>query len=313
MLSWTRRSLAAGLIFCLGLPGFLIFLTGASAPAQTVTKEIRDRSDDLDVPYVPSHDNVLRAMFDMAKPTKDDFLIDLGSGDGRIVIGAAHTFGTRGFGVDLNKGLVDIAKERAISAGVGAKVRFEVRDIFKTDIRQATIVTMFLLPDVVQALRPELLRQLRPGTRIVSHDYHLAEWRPDESRIVDISPSPDKRKDSVIYFWRVPARIAGSWQWTLDNSDHFVRPLEYAAALKQHFQDVEGSIEVLGLEGRIHYGEISGTQVAFSAHVEVNERMVRHDFAGQVQGNTITGTVTLSGGIRPVTLPWRATRTPTVD
>lgn len=313
MLSFTKRSTTAYLIALSVFSGLLTSPVVSSAQAQTVTPEIRDRSDNLDVPYVPSHTNVLRAMFELAKPTKEDFLIDLGSGDGRIVIGAAQKFGTRGFGVDLNEELVRIAAERARRAGVGSMVRFAVRDIFRTDFRQATILTMFLLPDIVQALRPRILQQLRPGTRVVSHDYHLADWRPDATRIVDISESPDKPKQSVIYFWRVPADVAGTWIWTLDHRPYFNRPLDYTAALKQRFQDLEGAVEVLGLEGRIHHAAVSGTHVAYSVHVEVDEAMVRHDFSGEVSGNTITGTVRLSGGLRPVTLPWRATRTQTAD
>lgn len=313
MLSHGRRSATAIFLILLGLSGQLISPTVSSALAQTITPEIVDRSNDLDVPFVPSHDNVLQAMFELAKPTKDDFLIDLGSGDGRIVIGAAHKFGTRGYGVDLNKGLVQVATERARRAGVGSKARFEVRDLFKTDLRPATILTMYLLPEVVQTLRPTLLTQLRPGTRIVSHDYHLADWRPDASRIVDISASRDKPEESVIYYWVVPGRVAGLWEWTLAYASYFNRPLEYSAALKQRFQDMEGTVEVIGLEGRVHHGSVSGTRIAFSADVEIEELMVRHDFSGEIDGNTITGTVRLSGGVRPVTLPWRATRTQTMD
>jgi hypothetical protein len=299
----TKRRATTCLIIGVGLFGFLISPLFFPTQAQTFTPEIRGHSDSLDVPFVPSHNNVLQAMFELAKPTKDDYLIDLGSGDGRIVIAAAHKFGTRGFGVDLNEGLVRVARERARRAGVGPKVKFEVRDIFETDIRKATILTMYLLPDIVQGLRPNLLRDLRPGTRILSHDYHLGSWRPDATRIVDISPSPNKPEESVIYYWLVPAKIAGSWEWTLDYRRYFDRPLEYVATLKQHFQDLEGVVETLGLDGRVHQASLSGTRVAFSADVEIDEGMVRHDFSGEVKGDTITGTVRLSGSVRPVTLP----------
>jgi len=305
-IGWSRTFcavLTAG-FFCI-----LIFNSGSTPRAQEITPDIQQRSDDLDVPFVPSHGNVLKAMFDFAKPTKDDFLIDLGSGDGRIVIGAAKSFGTRGFGVDLNEGLVRVARARAERAGVAALARFEVRDLYKTDLRPATILTMYLLPEVVQSLRDRLLTELRPGTRIVSHDYHLGEWRPDASRVVDISPSPDKPEDSVIYFWVVPAMLSGKWQWAITYPLYFDNPVEYSASIAQQFQDIEGSVEVFPVKGRIHDARLSGTRVAFSADVEVGERMIHHDFAGKIDGDRITGTVKLSGSVNPVTLPWSARRT----
>jgi SAM-dependent methyltransferase len=284
-------------------------IAGAPASAQRpdgVTSDIIDRSSQLDVPFVPSHDNVLRAMFELARPTGTDFLIDLGSGDGRIVINAARQFGLRGFGVDLNDDLVGIANRNAERAGVAPRAKFYVRDLFETDIRQATILTMYLLPEVVQSLRDKLLTDLRPGARIVSHDYHLADWRPDAVRLAEIGP---KLEDSIVYLWVVPARVAGVWAWTIEQPELFNEPMEYSASLSQRFQDVEGKVSLFPFEQRIHQASLQGTRLAFSVAGELNEKIVFHDFEGVVEGDRITGTVRLSGGIPPVTLPWTARRT----
>lgn len=297
-----RKILIAGI--CVGpllIPGTLSF-------AQEITPEIEQRSDSLDVPFVRYHNNVLAAMFDFAKPTKEDFLIDLGSGDGRIVIGAAESFETKGFGVDLNEGLVRIAQQRAERAGVSSLARFEVRDLYETDFRPATNLTMYLLPEIVQELRPKLLAELRPGTRIVSHDYHLGEWRPDASRLVDISENPDRPEESIIYFWIVPARVAGEWLWTINYPQDSKDPVEYGASITQSFQDIEGTLSVFPSQGRIRNAVLSGTRIAFTADIEVDERIVRHDFTGEADGDRIFGTVKLSGGIAPMTLPWSAQR-----
>ena len=297
----SRRAVTVAVIFaCLvALP---VFPLGA----QEVTREIRKFSDSLDVSFVPSEYVVLDAMFDLARPTKDDFLIDLGSGDGRIVISAAKTFGARGYGVDLNGGLVKIANARAAEAGVADRARFYVRDLFKEDISRASIVTMFLIDEVVLQLRPKLFAQLRPGSRIVSHDYHLGDWKPDSTRWVDVGPP--QNHESIVYYWVVPAKVSGNWVLTADYTSLFKEPLEYRAIINQHFQDIDGKVDLNSQTLRIHDARLSGDRILFSATGEIEESIIRHDFAGVVNGNTITGSVRLSGAIQEVTLPWLARR-----
>ena len=157
----------------------------------------------LDVPYVPTHMRVVAKMLELAKVTKDDVVYDLGSGDGRIVITAAKRFGARGLGVDLDPARVREAKENARDAGVTDRVRFVRGDIFETDLRPATIVTMYLLPAVNLKLRPKLLAELRPGARIVSHNYDLGDWTPLRRETVKIGST-----EHVVYGWRVPRRDA---------------------------------------------------------------------------------------------------------
>lgn len=157
---------------------------------------------ELDVPYVPTHMDVVDEMLKMAEVSRDDVLYDLGSGDGRIPIEAAKRFGTRGVGIDLNPQRIKEANANARSAGVTEKVRFVEGDIFKSDFREATVVSLYLLPAINLQLKPQLLEQLKPGTRIVSHNYDMGSWQPEKMKKIK---TPDG-VDHFVYFWRVPER-----------------------------------------------------------------------------------------------------------
>src|SRR3954470_5003156 len=165
------------------------------------------------VPYVPTPQVVVDRMLQMAKVTPQDYLIDLGSGDGRIVITAAKKYGARGFGVDLNPVRIKESTENAAKAGVSEQASFYQRNLFETDFSEATVITMYLLPRVNLDLRPKILA-LKPGTRVVSHDFSMDDWRPDTHVSVE---SPGRWGGaggaSEIYFWVVPARVAGTWRW----------------------------------------------------------------------------------------------------
>jgi ribosomal protein L11 methylase PrmA len=156
------------------------------------------------VPYVPTHESLVDEMLRMAKVGKNDILYDLGSGDGRIVITAAQRFGTRGIGYDLDPDRVTEARENAKRAGVSDRVRFEEQDIFTANISSATVVTMYLLPDVNLKLRPKLLSELKPGTRIVSHNYDLGDWEPVQRKDMDVNGV-----SHTLYLWVVPKRSTG--------------------------------------------------------------------------------------------------------
>jgi SAM-dependent methyltransferase len=164
-----------------------------------------------DVPFVTTPDNVTAAMLQAADVGPGDYVIDLGSGDGRIVIVAAKRFGARGLGVEIVPALVKESRENARRAGVEAMTEFREQDLFATDLSRATVVTLYLLPDVNLRLRPKILA-LNPGTRIVSHDWDMADWTPDRTVTVAV---PDKRigleKSSRVHLWIVPARIQGAW------------------------------------------------------------------------------------------------------
>jgi tRNA G37 N-methylase Trm5 len=169
----------------------LMLLAGVSASTAQQRPE---------VPYVPTDDRVVAEMLAVANVGKDDVLYDLGSGDGRIVITAARKFGTRGIGVDIDPERVKEANENAAKAGVTDRVRFVQQDLFQTDIREATVVTLYLLPSVNMRLRPKLLSDLKPGTRVVSHNYDMGDWTPLKTIVVNLPEDTH-----TVYYWIVPA------------------------------------------------------------------------------------------------------------
>ncbi len=164
-----------------------------------------------EVPFITTPDRVTQAMLELAGVTSKDFVIDLGSGDGRIVISAARRFGASGLGVDLAQDLVTLSRAHAKTAGVDARVEFRVQNLFDTDLARASVITMYLLPEVNLQLRPRLLA-LAPGTRIVSHDWDMGDWQPDRSLTLEV---PDKtvgrEKRSTVHLWVVPLRLHGMW------------------------------------------------------------------------------------------------------
>jgi hypothetical protein len=164
-----------------------------------------------DVPFVVTPDNVTQAMLELAGVGPRDHLIDLGSGDGRIVITAAKRFGASGLGVEIDPALVATSIENARRAGVEAKAKFVEQDLFKTDLAAATVVTLYLLPDVNLKLRPSLLA-LKAGTRIVSHDWDMGDWKPDRSiRLKADSKKIGLKKESDVHLWVVPTNVDGVW------------------------------------------------------------------------------------------------------
>jgi hypothetical protein len=252
-----------------------------------------------EVPYVQTPQPVVDAMLKLASVNGRDFLIDLGSGDGRIPITAAKRFGTRGFGVDYVKQLVDLANENAAKAGVADRVRFEERDIFKTDVSAATVVAFYLLPDFNLELRPKLLEELRPGTRLVSHDGDMGDWPPDAKIVVD---APGKtvgvEQKSTIYLWVVPAMVMGEWttRVPLGGGSREVR-----LDLAQSFQTLSGAATVRGKSIPLERAYVKGQFVFF--RFPYGGGSVR--FEGRATNDRIVGKVTTPDG---QTHPWRALR-----
>jgi len=169
-----------------------------------------------EVPYIQTPSNVVDAMLAIAEVGPKDYVVDLGSGDGRIVIAAAKQHHARGLGIDYDQTLIAERRASAAREGVSDRVQFLHQDIFLADFRDATVVTMYLLPEVNLEIRPRILFGLRPGTRVVSHDWDMGDWEPDRRLVV---AAPEKivglRKESTIYLWVVPARVAGYWRGTL--------------------------------------------------------------------------------------------------
>ncbi|HKY42417.1 MAG TPA: class I SAM-dependent methyltransferase [Pyrinomonadaceae bacterium] len=175
----------------------------APEPKQQVTPEVRQQIK-RDVPYVPTPQNVVDEMLKLANVTKDDVVYDLGCGDGRLVITAVKTFGARrGFGVDIDPERIAESNANAKTAGVTDRVKFAVQDLFQTDLKDATVVTLYLLPEVNLKLRPKLLSELRPGTRVVSHSFDMGDWAPQKT--LTVTPGGQR-----LYFWTIPAKTTGS-------------------------------------------------------------------------------------------------------
>lgn len=249
-----------------------------------------------DVPYVPTPMNVVDAMLGLGAVGPDDYLIDLGSGDGRISIRAATRFGTQGMGVDLDDSLVGMARSDAKKQGVAGKVTFAVRNLFDTDVSRATVVTAYLFQSINIRLRPQLFEQLKPGTRIVTHDFDFGDWQPDQKITIDVPDKAYGPPRSDIMLWVVPGNFSGTWQWSLPGK------ARYEARLEQRFQMPVGAVMAQGQPLRLTEARVKGAMVNFTL---IGAAGVQR-YTGRIDGNVISGEVVLRSG-EPA-LPWRAER-----
>jgi len=264
-----------------------------------------------DTPYVQTPQNVVDKMLEIAKVGPKDYVIDLGSGDGRMVITAAKKYGARGFGVDLDRRLVRLANRRAAQAGVAQRAVFYERDLYKTDVSRATVVTIYLLPEVNLMVRPKLLATLKPGTRIVSHDYDMGEWPPDLALELDAPDKPVGRDfKSKVFYWVVPARVSGRWRWQLPGD---AQNGAFELALSQMFQKIEGQLTVDGREAKIEEARLNGTDIAIRASVRAGETAVRYAFSGRVVNDRVEGQARVARGSDAQQVAWKAARIEAVD
>lgn len=231
-----------------------------------------------DVVWVPMPGAQVERLLDLAKVTAADFVIDLGSGDGRTVIAAAKR-GARALGVEFNPDLVTLSQQRAREAGVADRATFVEGDLFKADLSRATVITLFLLDDINLKLRPTLLA-LEPGTRIATNTFKMGDWEADAE-----TGTPGCYTWCFLYLWIVPARVEGGW-----------RTPEGQLTLAQEYQNVTGTLGVGALAVPVMRGRLAGDRIGFAAGGA--------EYRGRVAGGVIEGTVTSEGGIRP----WKATR-----
>jgi hypothetical protein len=237
-------------------------------------------------PYVPSPSSVVADMLTLAEVGPKDFVIDLGSGDGRIVLTAAKVFGARGFGVDIDAKLVKEANESAKLQGLADRASFTIQDLFKTDIRKATVLTMYLLPNTVNMLKDKLLTELNPGTRILSHDYPLSGWIPEKYVQMDLE---DKVAISgvtttLIYLYVVPAKAEGAWSAKLP-ANLSKEPVRLN--LKQQITRISGSARIGGRDVLLEEAKLRGERFTFKLALGGKT----YDFTGTVKGQSIEGTV----------------------
>ena len=263
----------------------------ASGAAPSGGGRFEARGIQRDAPYVATPEETVEEMLRMAAISGDDLLYDLGSGDGRIVIAAARNHGTRGVGIDIDPLRVAEANEHARAAGVTDRVRFVEGDLFATDLRPATAVTLYLLPAVNLRLRPKLLSELRPGTPVVSHDYDMADWEPDDYREVGTSR---------LYLWIVPARVEGSWSWSTPDGE------PRTASVRQEFQRFHGAVEGSDGTHAVRNGRLNGAEIAFelTRTAAGGAPGVVERYRGEVSGASITGTAEADGR----RWSWRAQR-----
>lgn len=260
------------LFLCVSLLGAAI---ASAQTAQTPSKlfEPQVGQQGKDVVWVPTSQTVVDAMLDMTKVTPQDYVIDLGSGDGRTVIAAAKR-GATALGIEYNPEMVELAKRNAIAAGVASKATFVKADLFESDFSKATVITMFLLPSINVRLRPTLL-DLKPGTRIAANTFTMAEWQADETR--ELGPGECSNWCTAL-MWIVPAKVAGTWRLS-----------QRTMTLTQEFQKISG---MLGMDPVA--GKLRGDEITFTIGDAV--------YTGKVTGNSMGGTVTGGGGT------WSATR-----
>ena len=233
-----------------------------------------------DVIWVPTPDEVVERMLMMAQTTSNDFVIDLGSGDGKIAIAAAKRFGARALGIEYNPDMVKLSQKNAEAAGIASKAAFRHGDIFAADFSEASVITMYLLPALNLKLRPQLL-SMRPGTRIVSHSFHLDDWEADE-----ISSMDGRR----VYFWVVPANVIGSWAMEMHSGGSVRR---HDLNFEQRFQKVDGSISLGSVLAGLRGARLRGTLISFAY---VDQTGVQREVSGRVLGNRMEGSYRADNG-----------------
>jgi SAM-dependent methyltransferase len=246
--------------------------TGFAQPAKEYEPQVGQEGKD--VVWVPTPQALVDKMLDMAKVTPKDYVIDLGSGDGRTVITAAKR-GAKAHGIEYNPDMVELAKRNAAKEGVSDKATFVKADLFESDFSQAQVITMFLLPSINLKLRPKIL-DLKPGTRIVSNSFDMEEWKPDET-----ANAEGCSNWCTAYLWIVPAKVGGTWK--LPDGD---------LTLKQTFQMISGTLKSGNVIAPIN-GKLNGDQITFTAG--------EGQYSGRVNGNSMEGSLK-SGG------KWKATR-----
>ena len=269
----------------------LLFAFPAAAQKNGKEKEFEPHVGQAgkDVIWVPTPDEVVERMLRMAQVGANDYVIDLGAGDGKIAIMAAKKFGARSMGIEYNPDMAKHAQGNVEKAGVGGRARIVQGDIFASDFTQASVITMYLLPALNLKLRPQILA-MRPGTRVVSHSFNMDDWEPDETS------SLDGRR---AYFWLVPASVAGTWAFESSGGGATEKT---ELTLEQRYQKLEGSIALGQVQAGLRDTRLRGFTIAFS-YVDGNS--VRRDLTGRVSGNRMEGSFRADNGTEG---RWTATK-----
>jgi SAM-dependent methyltransferase len=256
-----------------------------------------------DVPFVPTPLEVVDEMLRLARVKAGDILYDLGCGDGRIVIEAAKRYGVKAVGIDIDPLRISESNANAVKAGLAGKVRFIQQNLFEADFKDATVVTMYLLTSVNLRLRPKLLADLKPGTRLVSHSFEMGEWRPDKTVIVTTGLGDERD----VHFWIVPANVTGRWEWDLGEG---LDRKHYVLEAVQQFQDVTVSVREGDWALAAADIRLAGDLFGFRLDMETEGRTQSYVYEGRVAGQTMTGTIRPAGAAQAAAVPWKARRDP---
>ena len=275
---------------------FLIVLLSWFWPVSVQAQEVR-----LDVPFVPTPYEVVDEMLRLAELKKGDILYDLGCGDGRIVIEAAKRAGIRAVGIDIDPERIEESEANARKAGVEKLVEFRCQNIFEADFKEATVVTMYLLPDVNIRLRPTILRELRPGTRVVSHSFDMDEWEPEKHTYVAAGLYPHS-----VYLWIVPANIAGVWEWKMNLNQ---KKIDCRLEIEQHFQKYSGQLTLGEEKITIPENKINGNLIDLVVNPASLRATTLH-FTGQAIKDIIKGEIQVVSGQKNSKENWEARRRP---
>ena len=249
-----------------------------------------------DVHYEPTPQLIVEDLLKMAEVNRTDIIYDLGCGDGRFVITAAKKYGARGVGIDIDPERIKESNQIARVAGVMDKVKFFEADLFETDIREATVVALYLLPELNMQLQPKLLKDLKPGSRVVSHEFDMYDWQPDKT---------GRLGRNKYYMWIVPTDVAGKWRWTFPSAKGEEK---FLLALTQKFQEMDGKITTPIQTVSPLEAYLIGDQIGFLLRYRPSGKTVEMRFRGQVIGNTMTGTVEVNSGPLAGKHKWTARR-----
>jgi len=255
-------------------------LSAASAACAQTDFQPYIGQEGKDVVWVPTPDEVVERMLNMAQTKPEDYVIDLGAGDGKIAIAAAKKFGARALGVEYNPQMVNLAQRNAKTAGVLGRAQIVQGDIFATDFNHATVLTLYLLPVLNMKLRPQILA-MRPGTRVVAHAFNMEDWQPDETSNVD---------GRRVFLWIVPARVNGRWQ--LEHSGAGGSG-QFSLNLDQQFQNISGVVQLGSALIGLREPRLNGFRIGFAC---VDNKGVRRDFTGSVTGDAMEGSFRTDAG-----------------
>ncbi len=281
---------AALLLGVFGIIGFALAAGGASTSSKV------EKKPKLDVGYQPTPYEIVAKMLTMADVRKDDLVYDLGCGDGRVVVMAAKERGAKGVGVDLDPKRIRESRENARKAGVADQVRFFQQDLFKTEIGEATVVMLYLWPEVNIRLRPKLFAELKPGTRVLSHNHDMGEWEPDQYAEI---------LKHRIYSWVIPANIAGSWTWPVKMGS---RTTDANLRLDQNFQKITGTFTIENSTVPITPTSLRGSHLSVSADALIDGEKVTVKLAARAEGNALHGTMEIPGSGANGVTTWSAER-----